>query len=77
MTRVTLGKSRVRESRAPGSVTGKAEWLSYSTATTSTANPPSSKRILVRQRIKIFIFGSLTGFPRIIAASDPTRIRVA
>ena len=33
MTRVTLGKSRVRESRTPGSVRAKAEWLSYSTAT--------------------------------------------
>jgi len=31
--RVTLGKSRVRESRTPGSVRAKAEWLSYSTAT--------------------------------------------
>ncbi len=28
---VTLGKSRVRESRMPGSVRAKAEWLSYST----------------------------------------------
>ncbi|TMK26591.1 MAG: hypothetical protein E6G69_16460 [Alphaproteobacteria bacterium] len=33
MTRVTLGKSRVRESRTPGSVRAKAEWLSYSTIT--------------------------------------------
>lgn len=33
MTRVTLGKSRVRESRMPGSVRAKAEWLSYSTTT--------------------------------------------
>ncbi len=33
MTRVTLGKSRVREIRPPGSVRAKAEWLSYSTAT--------------------------------------------
>ena len=31
--RVTLGKSRVRESRTPGSVRAKAEWLSYSTVT--------------------------------------------
>ncbi|MER8492653.1 hypothetical protein NKH53_31310, partial [Mesorhizobium australicum] len=31
MTRVTLGKSRVREIRPPGSVRAKAEWLSYST----------------------------------------------
>jgi len=31
MTRVTLGKSRVRESRPPGSVRAKAKWLSYST----------------------------------------------
>jgi len=33
MTRVTLGKSRVREIRPPGSVRAKAEWLSYSTTT--------------------------------------------
>jgi hypothetical protein len=33
MTRVTLGKSRVREIRPPGSVRAKAEWLSYSTVT--------------------------------------------
>jgi hypothetical protein len=33
MTRVTLGKSRVRESRLPGSVRAKAKWLSYSTST--------------------------------------------
>ena len=33
MTRVILGKSRVRESRMPGSVRAKAEWLSYSTTT--------------------------------------------
>ena len=33
MTRVTLGKSRVRESRLPGSVRAKAKWLSYSTTT--------------------------------------------
>ncbi|WP_354101703.1 reverse transcriptase domain-containing protein [Bradyrhizobium sp. RT5a] len=31
MTRVTLGKSRVREIRLPGSVRAKAKWLSYST----------------------------------------------
>ena len=31
--RVTLGKSRVRESRTPGSVRAKAEWLNYSTGT--------------------------------------------
>jgi hypothetical protein len=30
MTRVTLGKSRVRESRLPGSVRAKGKWLSYS-----------------------------------------------
>jgi hypothetical protein len=33
MTRIILGKSRVRESRTPGSVRAKAEWLSYSTTT--------------------------------------------
>ncbi|BCH12547.1 hypothetical protein MesoLj131c_68050 (plasmid) [Mesorhizobium sp. 131-3-5] len=31
MARATLGKSRVREIRPPGSVRAKAEWLSYST----------------------------------------------
>jgi hypothetical protein len=36
MTRVILGKSRVRESRTPGSVRVKAEWLNYSTTTRST-----------------------------------------
>ncbi|MGY4298728.1 hypothetical protein ACVWXN_006823 [Bradyrhizobium sp. i1.4.4] len=36
MTRVTLGKSRVRESRQPGSVRAKAKWLSYSTTTANT-----------------------------------------
>jgi hypothetical protein len=33
MTRVTLGKSRVRESCTPGSVRAKAKWLRYSTVT--------------------------------------------
>jgi hypothetical protein len=33
MTRVSPGKSRVGESRTPGSVRVKAEWLSYSTTT--------------------------------------------
>jgi hypothetical protein len=31
MTQVIPGKSRVRETRTPGSVRAKAEWLSYST----------------------------------------------
>jgi hypothetical protein len=35
MTRVTLGKSRMRESCASGSVRARAEWLSYSTVTPS------------------------------------------
>jgi len=38
MTRVTLGKSRVRESRLPGSVRAKAKWLSYSTTIGSFAD---------------------------------------
>jgi len=38
MTRVTFGKSRVRESRMPGSVRAKAEWLSYSTTILSGAS---------------------------------------
>jgi hypothetical protein len=38
VTRVTLGKSRVRESCTPGSVRAKAEWLSYSTVTAWTRN---------------------------------------
>jgi hypothetical protein len=33
MTRVTLGKSRMQESRLSGSVRAKAEWPSYSTTT--------------------------------------------
>jgi hypothetical protein len=33
MMRVTLGNSRMRESRTSGSVRAKAEWLSYSTVT--------------------------------------------
>jgi len=37
MMRVTLGKSRVRESCMPGSVRAKAEWLSYSTMTMAAA----------------------------------------
>ncbi len=37
MTRVTSGKSRVRESRPPGSVRAKAKWLSYSTIPQSLA----------------------------------------
>ena len=48
--RVTLGKSRVRESRTPGSVRAKAEWLSYSTATSeiidsARASPPEPLRL--------------------------------
>lgn len=38
MTRVTLRKSWVRESRPPGSVRAKAEWLSYSTTIFVEAN---------------------------------------
>jgi hypothetical protein len=41
VTRVTLGKSRVRESRTPGSVRAKAEWLSYSTSIA----PPRADRV--------------------------------
>ena len=36
---VTFGKSRVRESRTPGSVRAKAEWLSYSTVTSEIERP--------------------------------------
>jgi len=32
VTRVTLGRSRMRESRTYGSVRAKSEWLSYSTS---------------------------------------------
>jgi hypothetical protein len=32
MTRVTLGKSRVREIRPPGSVRAKAKWLAFGEA---------------------------------------------
>ncbi|TIU11326.1 MAG: hypothetical protein E5W44_11140 [Mesorhizobium sp.] len=43
MTRVTLGKSRVREIRPPGSVRAKAEWLSYSTTTAGSVPQPATK----------------------------------
>ncbi|MGY4601469.1 hypothetical protein ACVWXL_009215 [Bradyrhizobium sp. GM22.5] len=48
MTRgVTLGKSRVREIRPPGSVRAKAKWLSYSTTTSrETAAHGFSHRLL-------------------------------
>jgi hypothetical protein len=41
---VTFGKSRVRESRKPGSVRAKAEWLSYSTVTMHVPKEPESRR---------------------------------
>jgi hypothetical protein len=47
MTRVTFGKSRVRESRTPGSVRAKAEWLSYST---TTSGRPDRHAIVVKNR---------------------------
>jgi len=53
MMRVTLGKSRVRESCMPGSVRAKAEWLSYSTVTCSSKSetqPFTDERIVVRSR---------------------------
>ncbi|NEU97912.1 YopT-type cysteine protease domain-containing protein [Bradyrhizobium uaiense] len=43
MTRVTLGKSRVREIRPPGSVRAKAKWLSYSTTTQIWIRPEKEK----------------------------------
>jgi hypothetical protein len=43
MTRVILGKSRVRESRMPGSVRAKAEWLSY--PTTARRNREAAARL--------------------------------
>lgn len=48
MMRVTFGKSRVRESRKPGSVRAKAEWLSYSTVTFSTAGYQTMASSMVR-----------------------------
>jgi hypothetical protein len=46
MTRVILGKSRVRESRTPGSVRVKAEWLNYST--TTRISDPRADRLVER-----------------------------
>src|SRR5207237_8981532 len=48
MTRVTLGKSRVRESRTPGSVRAKAEWLSYSTTTGGRCGIWGARRLMCR-----------------------------
>jgi len=52
MTRVTLGKSRMWESRTSGSVRAKAEWLSYSTVAAAdqadmawTTEPPVARLI--------------------------------
>jgi hypothetical protein len=50
MTRVTLGKSRVRESRLPGSVRAKAKWLSYSTTTTRVAALRDIRHIVCHNR---------------------------
>jgi hypothetical protein len=44
MKRVTLGKSRVREIRPPGSVRAKAKWLSYSTVTRGAAYTLTMRR---------------------------------
>lgn len=49
MTRVTLGKGRVRESRTPGSVRAKAEWLSYST-TIPASSPIAPKNAAIECR---------------------------
>ena len=46
MTWVTFGKSRVRESRKPGSVRAKAEWLSYSTTTNEEGGVMGSDGVL-------------------------------
>ena len=51
MTRVTLGKSRVREIRPPGSVGAKAKWLSYSTTTTMHFGDVRSERIEANMRV--------------------------
>lgn len=51
MTRVTFGKSRVREIRPPGSVRAKAEWLSYSTTTAhDLSNDHVRLYIVIRKR---------------------------
>jgi hypothetical protein len=44
MKRVTVGKSRARDIRPPGSVRAKAKWLSYSTVTLR--RPPFGKLIV-------------------------------
>ena len=55
MTRVTLGKSRVRETRMPGSVRAKAEWLSYSTVIRDmniSTNRDTQKRLRRKDRLR-------------------------
>src|SRR3954452_1286583 len=46
MMQVTLGKSRVRESRTPGSVRAKAKWLSYSTTTNAIGHAWRETRLM-------------------------------
>ncbi|TGN73353.1 hypothetical protein EOW77_0035255 [Bradyrhizobium yuanmingense] len=67
MTRVTLGKSRVREIRLPESVRAKAIWLSYST---TTRNPLSNRRAGIAPTI-----GSLGCDPRFSSTSAPAWLR--
>ena len=55
MTRVTLGRSRVRESRTPGSVRAKAEWLSYSATTSRPRNRDPNNAILSRAGERLVI----------------------
>jgi hypothetical protein len=59
MTRATLGRSRVRESRPPGSVRAKAERLSYSTTIKVGPHEPPANQ--ARLQFGTFVAGWLPG----------------
>ena len=61
MTRVTLGKSRVRESCTPGSVRAKAEWLSYSTVTEAILAAPDRTTWLGHRDHTLLLLAAQTG----------------
>jgi hypothetical protein len=85
MTRVTLGKSRVRESCTPGSVRAKAEWLSYSTVTVRLTDHSTSRRMptgndravsmddVVQEAIKMAIEALPEGEWALLEPSERTR----
>ena len=66
MTRVTLGKSRVRESCTPGSVRAKAEWLSYSTVTPPVHSVNSPGRNSSRFAVLSIAYGFDCYYPRAV-----------